>query len=239
MGSKKEEQRRIREEKQEQARRKERMGSLVFKVLALVLVPLVLFVLYQGYSSGVSAPSPAEVDGADHVLGNPQAPVTLVVYGDFQCPACKEEAEVVGRAWRQISERVQFVFRHYPLDTHRHAFLAARYAEAAARQDRFWDMYNALYAEQALWSSTENAAAVIESVAAQLGLDVDKLRTDAELPEVRAKIVADQRGGTRAGVRATPSLFVNGRPVGTPRAVSELVSLVARAEADAGVNATQ
>jgi protein-disulfide isomerase len=233
MGSKKEQQRRIREEKQEQARRKEKLGALVFKALAIVLLPLVLFVLYRGYSSGVSAPSPAEVDASDHVLGAADAPVTLVVYGDFQCPACKDEAEVVGRAWRQISERVQLVFRHYPLDTHRHAFLAARYAEAAARQDRFWDMYSALYAEQALWSSTENAAEVIEALAAQLGLDVEQLRVDAELPEVRAKIVADQRGGTRAGVRATPSLFLNGRPVATPRGTTELLKLIERAEADA------
>jgi protein-disulfide isomerase len=238
MSSKKEEQRRIREEKQEQARRKEKLGAVVYKVAAVVLIPLILFVLYQGYSSGVSAPSPAEVSASDHVLGSRDAPVTLVVYGDFQCPACKEESDVVARAWRQISERVQLVFRHYPLDTHQHAFLAARYAEAAARQDRFWEFYSMLYADQALWSTTENAAQVIESMAAQLGLDVDQLRADAELPEVREKIVADQRGGTRAGVRGTPSLFINGRPVSNPRTPTELVSLVTRAEPDADATAT-
>jgi len=233
MSSKKEEQRRIREEKQEQAKRKQKLGSIALKIAALLLVPLVLFVLFQGYSRGVAAPSPGQVSATDHVLGSREAPVTMVVYGDFQCPACKEEADVVARAWRQISERVQYVFRHYPLDTHQHAFLAARYAEAAARQDKFWEMYSLLYAEQALWSSTENAASVIEALAAQLGLDVERLRADAELPEVRDKIVADQRGGTRAGVRATPSLYINGMPVNTPRAVSQLVNLIARAEADA------
>lgn len=232
MSSKKEEQRRIREAKQAQARRKERIGKYVVMLAAVVLVPLALFVLYQGYSSGAAAPAPAEVNATDHTRGNPEAPVTLTVYADFQCPACKEEAELLARAWAQIGNRVQVVFRHYPLDTHRHAFLAARYAEAAARQDRFWDMYNVLYADQVLWSSTDDAVTVIESMAAQLGLDMERLRADVELPEVRAKIVADQRGGTRAGVRATPSLFVNGRPVGTPRSVSELVALVTRAEAD-------
>lgn len=232
MSSKKEEQRRIREEKQEQARRQQKLGGMAYKLAAVLLIPLILFVLYQGYSSGVSAPSPAEVSASDHVQGSGDAAVTLVVYGDFQCPACREEADVVARAWRQIGERVQFVFRHYPLDTHRHAFLAARYAEAAGRQDRFWEFYTMLYADQALWSSTENAVQVIEAMAAQLGLDVAQLRADAELPEVRAKIVADQRGGTRAGVRSTPSLFINGRPVSNPRTANELVNLVTRAERD-------
>jgi protein-disulfide isomerase len=230
MSSKKEEQRRIREEKQAQAKRRSAVGALSFKIAAAVLLPLILFVLYQGYSSGVAAPSPAEISTTDHTRGNPQALVTLVLYGDFQCPACKEEAEVIARSWGQIGDRVQLAFRHYPLDTHRHAFLAARYAEAAARQGRFWELHNMLYADQALWSSTENAAQVIESMAAQLGLDMAQLRTDAELPEVREKIVADQRGGTRAGVRATPSLFINGRLVNNPRSSAELIALVTRAQ---------
>jgi protein-disulfide isomerase len=231
MGNKKEEQRRIREEKQEQAKRKQHVSALAFKLAGLLLIPLILFVLYQGYSSSVAAPSPTAVSAGDHVRGNPEAGVTLVVYGDFQCPACKEEAEVVARAWRQIGERVQLVFRHYPLDSHRHAFLAARYAEAAARQGKFWELYNMLYADQVLWSSTENAAEVIETLAVQAGLDVDQLRIDIDLPEVREKIIADQRGGTRAGVRATPSLFVNGRLVSNPRGPGDLVELVDRAEA--------
>lgn len=232
MSSKKEEQRRIREEKQAQARRREQFGTLAFKVAALLLVPLILFVLFQGFRSGVSAPSPAQVSATDHVRGNPQAPVTLVVYGDFQCPACKEEAEVIARAWGRIRDRVQLAFRHYPLDTHRHAFVAARYAEAAGRQDKFWDMYNMLYAEQQLWSSTTNAIEVIESLAAQAGVDVEQLRADVELPELRDKIVADQRGGTLAGVRSTPSLFINGRLVNNPRSAVELEALIARAEAE-------
>src|SRR5690606_30495180 len=187
-------------------------------------------VLFQGFHSGTSAPSPAQVSADDHVLGNPGAPVTLVMYGDFQCPACKEEAEVIARAWNEIGNRVQLVFRHYPLDTHRHAFVAARYAEAAGQQGRFWDMYNLLYAEQALWSSTPDAAQAIERLAAEIGLDMDQLRRDVDTAPLRDKIVADQRGGTRAGVRATPSLFVNGRLVANPRSAVELVALVARAE---------
>ncbi len=236
MSNRKEEQRRIREEKQAQAKRRQQFSALGFKAAAIILLPLILFVLYQGYSSGVTAPSPTALTSSDHVRGNPQAPVTLVVYGDFQCPACKEEAEVIARAWGQIRDRVQLAFRHYPLDTHRHAFLAARYAEAAGRQGKFWEMYNMLYAEQTLWSSTPNAVEVIESLAAQLGLDLEQLRADVELPELREKIIADQRGGTRAGVRATPSLYINGRLVNNPRSAGELVSLIARAEADAGAN---
>lgn len=233
MSSKKEQQRRIREEKQAQARRRDHMGKLVFKLAALLLVPVVLVVLWQGFARGVSVVAPSEVVASDHVIGNRDAAVTLTVYGDFQCPACKEEADLVARAWSQIGNRVRYVFRHYPLDTHRHAFLAARYAEAAARQDRFWDFYNLLYADQALWSSTDAAETVIQGMGERLGLDMERLRADANLPEVRARIVDDQRGGTRAGVRATPSFFLNGRLVATPRSVTELVALVARAESEA------
>jgi protein-disulfide isomerase len=229
MSSKKEEQRRIREEKQEQAVRKQHLAGVVWKVAVVILIPLVAFALYQGLRTSAAVRSPIEITAEDHVRGTDTAPVTLTVYGDFQCPACMEEAQVIARAWNQIDDKARLVFRHYPLDTHQHAFEAARYAEAAARQDRFWEMHDVLYANQQLWSSTEDPEEVLDGYASALGLDMDQLKTDLVSSATRDKILTDQRGGTRAGVRSTPSLFVNGKLVSNPRAASDLISLVNRA----------
>lgn len=232
MSSKKEEQRRIREEKQAQAQRRDKLTGVVWKAALVVLLPLVVFVLYQGLRSNAQLPSPAEVAANDNVLGPADAPVTLTLYADFQCPSCMEESRYIGRAWGQIADRTRLVFRHYPLDTHRNAFLAARYAEAAGRQGRFWEMHDVLYGNQALWSTSGEAGTLFEGYAGQLGLDLAQLRTDIDDPAVREKILADQRGGTRAGVRGTPTLFVNGRMVATPRSATEVVALVTRAIRD-------
>jgi len=232
MSSKKEEQRRIREEKQALAKRRDKVAGVVWKAALVVVLPLIVFVLYQGLRSNAQIPSPAEVAANDHVRGPENAPVTLTLYADFQCPACGEEAQYIGRAWSQIGDRTRLVFRHYPLDTHRNALLAARYAEAAARQGRFWEMHDVLYGNQPLWSNSQEAASLFDGYAGQLGMDLEQLRADVDDPAVREKILADQRGGTRAGVRGTPTLFVNGRMVATPRSATEVVALVTRAVRD-------
>src|SRR5690606_4673906 len=203
-----------------------RLGKVGAGLAALLIVG----VLVHGLGSSVQAPAPAVVEAADHVRGNPDAPVTLTVYGDFQCPACKIGEDLIANSWRQIGDRVQLVFRHYPLGQHRHAFVAARYAEAAGRQGRFWEMHDQLYAQQTLWSTQSSVDAVFEGYARDLGLDMAQFATDLESSDIRDKIVTDQRGGTRAGVRGTPSFFINGRLVPTPRTVPDLVALVNQAQ---------
>ena len=223
---KKAEQRRIKAEKQAAARQRAAVMGLVWKVGGLLLVVLSLVVLAQGLFFGAQTPPPGEVAVTDHVRGDSAAPVTLTVYADFQCPACRTESNLIARAWPRIEDRVQLVFRHYPLDSHRHAFLAARYAEAAARQDAFWGMHDLLFGNQALWSRATNAQALFDDYARELGLDLEQLRADVDSAAVRDKILAEQRGGTRAGVRSTPSLFLNGRLIANPTTAPELVALV-------------
>jgi protein-disulfide isomerase len=231
MSDKKEEKRRIREEKQAASKRMEHLTSMLTKVGAAAVVVLAVVVFYQGLFGGPPSLPPAEIGAADHVRGDANAPVTLTVYADFECPACMTEFQVMGRAWPRVSQQAKLVFRHYPLDTHRQSFLAARYAEAAARQGKFWEMHDALYANQDLWAGIEDATAFFDGLATDLDLDVPQLKLDVELPEVRDKILSDQRGGIRAGVRGTPSLYVNGTLVTTPRNANELIGLV---EAAAG-----
>ncbi|MDT8397591.1 MAG: thioredoxin domain-containing protein [Pseudomonadales bacterium] len=227
--SKKEEQRRIREQKRLAAEKREKMTGRALRLGMFALIPLVLYLLYLGLFKAAPVYMPAELAGTDHVRGNPEAALTLTVYADFQCPACFTEEEIIARAWPRIEDRIRLVFRHYPLDSHRHAFLAASYAEAAGRQGRFWEMHDFLYANQAVWAVLDNPSSSFDGYALQLGLDMDKLKSDIEMEAVRAKILADQKGGTRAGVRGTPALFINGRLISNPRSSSELISMVNQA----------
>jgi protein-disulfide isomerase len=228
--SKKEEQRKIREEKQLAAMRKEKFNALALKVALVIMVPLVLVVLYQGLFSGPPALPPELVGEADHVRGNPDAPVTLTVYADFQCPACQNEWQVITRAWPRIRDDVRLVYRYFPLDTHRFSFQAARYAEASGNQSMFWEMHDTLFATQQEWTLVEDPRPMFDNYAEQLGLDLDQLRADIESSSVRAKIISDQQGGIRAGVRSTPALFINGSIVQNPATPGALIDLITAAQ---------
>ena len=232
MSSKKEEKRKHKEEKQAEAVRREKRNSMLLKVGLVLLIPLVLYVFLQGLITNTPVLPPDVVGAADHVRGNPEAKLTLTVYADFECPACMTETQVIERAWPQISDKVKLVFRHYPLDIHRHAFLAARYAEAAGRQGKFWELHDVFYATQTLWTEMEDPTGLFDGYAKDAGLDLDQLKADIDLPEIRNKIQADQRGGNRSGVRATPSLFFNGRLVSNPQSAGDLVARVNKALAE-------
>src|SRR5829696_934698 len=129
----------------------------------------------------------------DHARGPMDAPVTLVKYGDYECPYCGEAHPVLKELQERVGEQVRFVFRHFPLDTvHPRARRAAQAAEAAASQDRFWEMHDLLYERQ-----DELGEEDLMGYAAELELDLRRFEED-------------RLGGDRAGVRGTPAFFVNG-----------------------------
>jgi len=229
--SSKEEKKQKKEEKQAAAKRSEKRNNLLLKVAISLFVPLALFVFYQGMFIGPPSLPPDIIGDADHVKGALESDVTLTVYADFQCPACLTETQVIARAWPRISADVRVVYRNFPLDTHRFSFEAARYAEAASIQGKFWEMHDLLFANQTSWSGLEDPTLFFEGIAEQLELDLEQMRTDIELPTVRAKINADQQGGIRAGVRSTPSLFINGQMVSNPQTPGRLIELIEEAQA--------
>lgn len=142
----------------------------------------------------------------DHIRGSNSAAVTLVEYGDYECPFCGLAHGVVDAVQRRMGERLRFVFRHFPLTTvHPHAELAAEAAEAAGAQRMFWDMHDTLYHHQ-----RELDPAHLTAFAQILGLDLERFHTDvashAHLPKVRE----DFMSGARSGVNGTPTFFING-----------------------------
>jgi len=147
------------------------------------------------------------VGGADHILGPSHAPVTVVEYGDFECPNCKQAAPAVKLLLQRFSGRVRFVYRHFPLEAvHPHALHAALAAESAAAQGKFWPMHDLLFENQ-----SHLKLPALRRYAESLELDMT--RYDAEmaqelyLPRVREHM----ESGERSGVRGTPGMFVNQR----------------------------
>ena len=224
--STKKEQKERKQHLQAAAKRREKLQKWVVTGTLLVLVPLVVFVLSKGLFRSAPVMPPDIIGPLDHVMGAAESEVVVTVYGDFECPACFSEMRIIASAWPRVEDRAQLVFRHFPLDTHRHAFLAARYAEAAGRQGMFWEMHDMLFVNQQVWALMDSVDDIFDSYALQLNLDVDQLHTDMDDNAIREKIQSDQQGGVRAGVRSTPALYINGRPVSAPRTASEFVALV-------------
>ena len=214
---KREQQRKIKQEKQQAAQQKAQSKALASKVALFGITPvLALFVLYTLLSQGPTF-SPVEIADSDHIRGEREHPVSIVVYADFQCPACAVENETMARLWPQLSDRAHLIFRHFPVtSTHQNTWEASLYAEAAARQGRFWEMHDYLFATQRLWSALPDAESEFDSYALELNLDIDRLRADMASDEVVAKIRNDQRGGNAAGVQGTPTVFINGRQLARP-----------------------
>ena len=147
------------------------------------------------------------VSDRDHIRGNPSGAVTLVEYGDFQCPHCGRAYPIVEKLLQEMGDDIRFVFRHFPLSQiHPDAQAAAEAAECAAAQGKFWEMHDALYENQQALDEQS-----LVGYAADLELNVEQFQQElaghTHLPRVRE----DFSSGVRSGVNGTPSFFINDR----------------------------
>ena len=149
--------------------------------------------------------SPLE-DGVDHVRG-PTGATLIVEYGDYECPYSRQAYRSIERLEAEVGGGVRFAFRHFPLtEIHPHALAASRAAEAAALQDRFWEMHELLFHGQ---KALEDAD--LRSYGSELGLDVGQFDTDRGSEAVLDRVERDFRSGIESGeVRGTPTLFIDG-----------------------------
>ena len=148
-----------------------------------------------------------------HIRGNPDAPVTLEEFGDFQCPPCGKFSEFVEELLKEYNPRLRLVFRNFPLSGHEHAREAALAAEAAGLQGKFWEMHDTLYREQETWTKAQNVRELFESYAGTIGLNVDQFKKDVDGDKARERVDSDRALADFLGVKATPTLFINNRPV--------------------------
>jgi protein-disulfide isomerase len=161
-------------------------------------------------NKSVSGKSGAE---SMHIRGNPDAPVTLEEFGDFQCPPCGNFAGFAEELLKEYDSRLRLVFRNFPLEPHEHAREAALAAEAAGLQGRFWEMHDVLYREQAAWSKAPNARELFDSYAGTIGLNLDQFRKDMDGEKARERVDSDHALGDSLGIKLTPTLYINNRPV--------------------------
>ena len=160
------------------------------------------------------------VSQSDHVRGPAHAPITLVEYGDYECPHCALAYPIVDQVESTFSGRMRFVFRHFPLsEVHPYAETAAESAEFAGAAGMFWDMHDALFENQDRLS-----VATILMIGAELGLPQTKMRDALETGQYKEKVRSDFMGGIRSGVNGTPAIFINGVRHDGPYDYASLVS---------------
>jgi protein-disulfide isomerase len=145
-------------------------------------------------------------DARDHIQGSANAAVTLVEYGDYECPYCGQAYPIVKKLQKQMGDQVRFVFRNFPLaEMHPHAAHAAQAAEAASAQGKFWEMHDMLYERQAALEDDD-----LVSYAAELGLDQKRFAKELSEGTYVERVREDFLSGVRSGVNGTPTFFANG-----------------------------
>jgi len=150
---------------------------------------------------------------ADHSIGDEHAPVTLVEYGDYQCPHCAHAHPIVNALRKHFGKQLRFVFRNFPLtEIHSYAEAAAEAAEFAAAEGHFWEMHDGIFEHQ-----NRLGVPLLKELATKIGLSSAKLDAALESHEYLDRIKSDFMGGVRSGVNGTPTFFINGvRHDGSP-----------------------
>jgi protein-disulfide isomerase len=164
-------------------------------------------------------------EGRDHIQGAPEAPVTLVEYGDYQCPYCGAAYPIVKQVQQEMGSDLRFVFRNFPIATaHPHAENAAEAAEAAAGQGKFWEMHDLLYEHQKRLGDED-----LRSYAASLGLELARFDGDLAQHVYAPRVHQDFMSGVRSGVNGTPTFYINGIRYDDPYDAETLLAALERA----------
>lgn len=204
--------------------------------VGLIIVILFGYYLYAVPSSSATpdgAPVDIVISQTDHVRGAKDGKLTLVEFGDFQCPACGAYEPIVRQVLADNKDTLKISFRHFPLtQIHRNALLAAKASEAAALQGKFWEMHDIIYDKQDEWSESLTARSNFSTYATTLGLDTKKFLADIDSKAIEEKILAEYKEGVKLGVQGTPTFFLNGKKlenVGTLEAFNKAVKDAASA----------
>jgi protein-disulfide isomerase len=176
--------------------------------------------------------SPENSDGLTKPNVKVSSPVVLEEYGDYQCPPCGLLHPEIKKLEAEYGNQLKVVFRHFPLTKmHRNALDAARAAEAARNQNKFWEMHDRLYRNQLAWKDQADPRPMFISYARELSLNVERFTRDLDSPEIEQRIAADVQRGSGVGVSGTPTVFIEGHmlrteatnPIGLRRGINYLL----------------
>jgi protein-disulfide isomerase len=192
------------------------MDRRFLSILAgIIIVFAGIFIFNQNSNDKSKGGSNANAQPTNHVIGENTKGVTFVEYGDYQCPVCAAYDQPVKTAVAKYSKDIKFQFRNLPLTSiHPNAFAAARAAEAASLQNKFWEMNGKLYENQSSWSSATDPLTVFTSYAKELSLNEQQFKTDYASDKVNDAINADLKEfGKTKQTMSTPSFFINGEHI--------------------------
>lgn len=204
-------------------------------VVTLAIVGLGVFIIQKASNAPATLPTPGpKVDQSvlirsdSEKISSPSATVTLVEFGDYQCPSCGAYHPFVKQLLVDLAGKFNFVFRNFPLAQHPNSKIAAYAAEAAGKQNKFWEMHNKIYETQNDWSDVSNSKAtdIFVSYANSLGLNTTQFKKDIDSSDVKAKIDRDTQDGLTLGVDATPTFYLDGSKMTLPSSYEDFKTLV-------------
>lgn len=189
-------------------------------IVLVVLIFVGIFAFSGNKSDSGSSKGSGNATTTHHIEGQGKSGVTLVEYGDYECPFCGQAYPVVKKVQADLNDQIFFQFRNYPLvSLHKNAFAGARAAEAAAMQNKFWQMHDTLYENQdpngkVGWvASGDPLNEYFVGFAKQLGLDINKFKTDYNSGKVNDLINADMAEGNKLKIQGTPTFFLDGKQI--------------------------
>lgn len=206
---------------------------LIAIIVVIAAAVLGIAVIWKRPVTGGQTVSVRAISENDRVEGDRNASIILIEYSDFQCPACAAYFPVLKLLRRELGGKIAFAYRHFPLSQHANAEIAARAAEAAGRQEKFWEMHDIIFERQAEWAEQGNGRGALIGYADALGLDRARFTADLDSKDIRDKVANDFAGGLGAGVNSTPTFFLNGKKIKNPQTYDEFKNIIAAAENEA------
>jgi len=166
----------------------------------------------------------------DNVGGNASSTVVIIEYSDFECPACRTYYFMMKQLVAEFGNRVAFVYRYFPLtNIHINAELAARAAQAAGKQGKFWEMHDLLFEKQNEWTKAADIKTLFESYTTLLGISIEQFKVGFESKEVKDFVRAQKTHAIKSGLQGTPTFFVNGKQIQNPSSVEVFRAIIKEA----------
>lgn len=188
------------------------MDNRFLAIVAVIIVGFVGVIVFNKQNASAPSDTKSSAQPTNHVKGDSAKKVTLVEYGDFQCPVCGTFEPVFRQVYEKYKNDIQFQFRNFPLQQiHQNALAGARAAEAASLQGKFWEMHDQLFDNQQTWSVSTSPNTYFDSYAKALGLDEAKFKKDFASSAVNDTINADIAEGEKLKVNGTPGIVIDGK----------------------------
>ncbi len=203
------------------------MDKRFWAILGVIAAIVIGVIIFKGGDESGNSNTGGNATPTNHVIGTSAKGIRLVEVGDYECPYCGVFYPTVKEVLKKYEGQVEFQFRNYPLQSHQNARTAARAAEAADMQGKFWEMNDMLYMQQSAWANSKNAKAMFEGYAQSLGLNVEQFKKDFASSEVNARINADMREFEKLKLRlATPTFLLDGKQIQPDNSVESFSKII-------------